>query len=72
MSRKVVLKDQLNSWKHELNNYVQQVPSPADGLSGASLPLEVYGIDVITADIQVVSVDNVVHRFNDVTLEEIM
>ena len=39
---------------------------------GKVLPFEVYGIDVITADIQIVSVDNVVRLFKDVTLEEIM
>ena len=39
---------------------------------GQVLPFEVYGIDVITADIQIVSVDNVVRLFKDVTLEEIM
>ena len=36
------------------------------------VPFEVYGIDVITADIQSVSVNNVVHLFKDVTLEEII
>ena len=35
------------------------------------VPFEVYSIDVITADIQSVSVNNVVHLFKDVTLEEI-
>ena len=39
---------------------------------GQVLPFEVYGIDVITADIQIVSIDNVVRLFKDVTLEEIM
>ena len=38
---------------------------------GQVVPFEVYGIDVITADIQSVSVNNVVHLFKDVTLEEI-
>ena len=40
--------------------------------SQGQLPFEVYGIDVITADIQNVNVDNVVPLFKDVTLEEIM
>ena len=40
--------------------------------SQGQVPFEVYGIDVITADIQIVSVDNVVPLFKDVTLEEIM
>ena len=35
------------------------------------VPFEVYSIDVITADIQRLSVNNVVHLFKDFTLEEI-
>ena len=38
---------------------------------GQVVPFEVSGIDVITADIQSVNVNNVVHRFKDVMFEEI-
>ena len=38
---------------------------------GQVVPFKVYGIDVITVDIQRVSINNVVHLFKDVTLEEI-
>ena len=38
---------------------------------GQVVLFEVYGIDVITVDIQSVSVNTVVHLFKDVTLEEI-
>ena len=38
---------------------------------GQVVPFEAYGIDVITADIQSVSVNNVTDIFKDVTLEEI-
>ena len=38
---------------------------------GQVVPFKVYGIDVITVNIQSVSVNNVVHLFKDVTLEEI-
>ena len=38
---------------------------------GQVVPFEVYGIDVITADIQSVSVNNVVHLFKEVAPKEI-
>ena len=38
---------------------------------GQVVPFKVYGIDVITVDIQRVSINNVVHLFKDVTLGEI-
>ena len=36
---------------------------------GQVVPFEVSGIDVITADIQSVNVNNVVHRFKDVMFD---
>ena len=44
---------------------------PLINSQGQVVPFEVYGIDVITADIQTVSVNNVVHLFKYVALEEI-
>ena len=38
---------------------------------GQVVPLEVPSIDVITADIQRVNVNNVVHHFKDIMFEEI-